>query len=161
MLSTTFSFQVGKKSIIWRTGNFHPGLKFHLGLAKPSWNFNALYRVEIFICNCNAILKTSFLFSRDEISTQEYRVEISVRVENAHVISPLIYSNPPTITILKTDSIAIVSCACCKYYQNRWERASGGSLFVILHYAIQPSTLTPALICSKIKVFDKFWELPF
>ena len=59
-----------KLSIIWEIWNFHPGLKFHLGLAKPSWNFNSVYRVEIFTCNCNAILKRSLLFSRDKISTR-------------------------------------------------------------------------------------------
>ena len=57
-------------SIIWKIWNFHSVLKFHLGLAKPSWNFNSLYRVEIFTCNCNVILKRSLLFNRDDISTR-------------------------------------------------------------------------------------------
>ena len=26
-------------------------LKFHLGLAKPSWNFNTVYRIEFFTCH--------------------------------------------------------------------------------------------------------------
>ena len=59
-----------KMSIIWKFWNFHPGLKFHLGLAKPSWNFNSVYRVEIFTCNYNVILKRSLLFSRDKISAR-------------------------------------------------------------------------------------------
>ena len=59
-----------KMSIIWKFWNFHPRLKFHLGLAKPSWNFNSVYRDEIFTCNCNVILKRSLLISPDEISTQ-------------------------------------------------------------------------------------------
>ena len=42
---------------------------FIRGLAKPSWNFNSVYRVEVFTCACNVILKRSLLFSRDEIST--------------------------------------------------------------------------------------------
>ena len=46
---------LGKVSIMCKIWNFHPGLKLHLGLAKPSWNFNLVYRVYIFICNCNAI----------------------------------------------------------------------------------------------------------
>ena len=28
-----------KMSIIWKIWNFYPGLKFHFGLAIPSWNF--------------------------------------------------------------------------------------------------------------------------
>ena len=48
--------------------NFHPRLKFHLGLAKPSWNFKSAYQVEIFARNCNVILKRSLVFSGDEIS---------------------------------------------------------------------------------------------
>ena len=51
---------LGKMSIIWKTWNFHPELKFHLGLAKN----------EIFTYNCNVILNRSLLFNRDEISTR-------------------------------------------------------------------------------------------
>ena len=40
-----------KMSIMWKIWNFHPVLKFHLGLAKPSWNFNSVYRIEFFTCN--------------------------------------------------------------------------------------------------------------
>ena len=46
---------LGKVSIMCKIWNFHPGLKLHLGLPKRSWNFNLVYRVYIFICNCNAI----------------------------------------------------------------------------------------------------------
>ena len=46
-----------KYSIIWSIWTFYPVLKFHLGLAKPSKNFNSVYRVEIFTCNCNIILE--------------------------------------------------------------------------------------------------------
>ena len=67
---SNFHPRLKKMSIIWKIWNFHPGLKFHLGLAKPSWNFNSVYRVEIFTRNCNVILKSSLLFSRDEISTR-------------------------------------------------------------------------------------------
>ena len=74
--SITFSFQVGKMSIIWKIWNFHPWIKFHLGLAKPSWNFNWLYWVywlyrlywNFSTCNGNVILKRSLLFNRIEIS---------------------------------------------------------------------------------------------
>ena len=59
-----------KMSIIWKIWNFHPWLKIHLGLAEPSRKFNSLYRVEIFACNYNVILKRSLLFNRDEISTR-------------------------------------------------------------------------------------------
>ena len=59
-----------KKSIIWKIWNFHHGLKFHLGLAIPSWNFSSVYWVEIFACNYKVILKRSLLFSRDEILTR-------------------------------------------------------------------------------------------
>ena len=41
----------------------------YLFLTKPSWDFNSLYRVEIFICKWNVTLKRSLLFNRDEIST--------------------------------------------------------------------------------------------
>ena len=64
-----------KMPIIWKIWNFHPGLKFHLGLAKPSWNFNSVYRVETFTCNCIVILKRSLLFTRDEISTRFNRLK--------------------------------------------------------------------------------------
>ena len=40
-----------KISIIWKIWNFHPVLKFHLGLAKPSWNFNSVYWIGFFTCN--------------------------------------------------------------------------------------------------------------
>ena len=46
-----------------------------------------IYLVEIFKCNCNVNLKGSLLFSRDEIST---------RVENLHIISPLYSLNKKT-----------------------------------------------------------------
>ena len=59
-----------KMSIIWKVWNFYSRLKFHHSLDKLSWNFNPVYRVEIFTCNCNVILKKSFLFSWDEISTR-------------------------------------------------------------------------------------------
>ena len=69
-VASHFHAGLEKMSIICKIWNFHPGLKFHIGLAKPSWNFNSVYRVEIFTCNCNNILKRSLLFSRDEISTR-------------------------------------------------------------------------------------------
>ena len=52
-----------KKSIIWKIWNFHPWLEFHLGLAKPSWNFNLVCRAEISTYNCNVILKRSLLLA--------------------------------------------------------------------------------------------------
>ena len=55
-------------SIIWKIWNSDPRLKFHHDLAKPSWNFNSVYRVEILACNFDVIFKSSLLFSRDEIS---------------------------------------------------------------------------------------------
>ena len=64
------SFRVGKVSIIKRIWSVHHGLKFHLGLAKPCWNFNSKYQAEIFTCNCNVILQRSLLFSRDNFSTR-------------------------------------------------------------------------------------------
>ena len=70
MRSIKFWFRVGKMSIVCKIWNFLHELKFHLGLAKPSWNFNLLYRVEIFACNCNVILKRSLLFNRDKILTR-------------------------------------------------------------------------------------------
>ena len=63
-LKTNKEFWLEKMSIIRNIWNFH------LGSAKPSWNFNSAYRVEIFTCNCNVILKRCLLFSRDEISTR-------------------------------------------------------------------------------------------
>ena len=68
--STKFSSRIKKMSIIWKIWTFYPGLKFHLWLVKPSWNFNLLCWVEIFTCNCNVILQSSLLFSRDKISTR-------------------------------------------------------------------------------------------
>ena len=59
-----------KMSIIWKIWNFHRGLKLNLGLAKPSWNFNSLYRAEFFTSNWDVILMRSLLFNRDEISTR-------------------------------------------------------------------------------------------
>ena len=70
MCSTKFSSRVEKNSIIWKIWDFHPGLKFHLGLAKPCWNFSSVYRVEIFTWNCNVISKRCFLFNWDEFSTR-------------------------------------------------------------------------------------------
>ena len=35
-----------KMSITWKIWDFHSGLRFHLGLAKPSWNFNSVYPAE-------------------------------------------------------------------------------------------------------------------
>ena len=69
--------------IIRKIWDFHPWLKFYLGLAKPNWVFNLVYRVENLTCNCNAILKRSFLFSREEILTWYSRIE------NIHIICPL------------------------------------------------------------------------
>ena len=62
-----FLSHVGKMGM-WKIWCFHPGLKFHLGLAKPSWDLNSVYRAEIFTDNCSAISKRSLLFSQDEIS---------------------------------------------------------------------------------------------
>ena len=67
-----------KISIIWKVWNFYPGLKFHLSLDKLSWNFNPVFRVEIFTCNCNVILKMSFLYSRDEISTRFNKLKLQL-----------------------------------------------------------------------------------
>ena len=65
--------------------NFHPGLKnrsiiseiwnFHPRLAKPSWNFNSVYRVEFFTCNYNVFLQRSLLFSRDKFLTRYTELE--------------------------------------------------------------------------------------
>ena len=57
-----------KLSIIWKIWNFLTGLKFYPSIAKPSLNFNSVYRVEIFTCNSKAILIRSVLFSRDKVS---------------------------------------------------------------------------------------------
>ena len=80
-VASRFDPGLEKMSIIWKIWNFHRGLKFHLGLAEPSLNFSSVYRVKIFTYNCTVILKRSLLFSRDTIST---------RVENLHIIAPLI-----------------------------------------------------------------------
>ena len=48
-----------KISIIWKIWNFHPVLKFHLGLAKPSWNFNSVYWIGF--CTCNFFFYQGFL----------------------------------------------------------------------------------------------------
>ena len=50
-----------KMSIIRKIWDFHPRLKFLLGLAQPSWNFSSSYWVEIFACNRNVILKRRLL----------------------------------------------------------------------------------------------------
>ena len=66
---------------------FHPGLKFHFGLAKPSQNFNSVYRVDIFTCNCYVVLKRSLLFSRDQISTRfnelKFQPELKISIQSA------------------------------------------------------------------------------
>ena len=64
----------------------NPRLKFYLVLAKPSWNFTSVYRVEIFTCNYSVVVKRSWLFSRDGTSTW---------VENLHTISTLSLSQIP------------------------------------------------------------------
>ena len=66
------NFHPGVKKMLveWKIWNFHHRFKFHQGLAKPSWDFNSVYGVEIFACNCNIILRMNLLFSRDEISTR-------------------------------------------------------------------------------------------
>ena len=76
-----FHLGLGKMSIIWKILNFYPGLKFHLGLVQPSWNFNSVYRVEIFSCNWNVILKKSLLFSWNEISTQFKELKFQPRLK--------------------------------------------------------------------------------
>ena len=87
--------------------NFHPGLekmsifmenkefssrvsrlKFHLGLTKPSWNFNSAYKFEIFTCNCNAISKTSLLFSRDNISVRFNELKFRPGLKTSIMIGP-------------------------------------------------------------------------
>ena len=75
-----------KMLIIRKIWDFHPWLKFYLGLAKPNWIFNLVYWVENLTCNCNAILKRSFLISREEILTWYSRIE------NIHIICPLALS---------------------------------------------------------------------
>ena len=67
---SNFHPELEKMSIIWEIWNFHCGLKFYLGLAKPSWNFNSLYRAEFFTSYWNVILMRSLPFNRDEISTR-------------------------------------------------------------------------------------------
>ena len=69
-LVSNFHPRLEKRSIIWEIWNVHPRLKFHLGLAKPSWNLNSVNRIEIFTCNCNVILKRGLLFNQNEISTR-------------------------------------------------------------------------------------------
>ena len=56
-----------KISIIWKIWNFHPVLKFHLGLAKPSWNFNSVYWIGFFTCNfffCQGFLSQTLTVDR-------------------------------------------------------------------------------------------------
>ena len=66
---------------------FHPRLNFHFGLAKPSQNFNSVYRVDIFTSNCYVVLKRSLLFSRHEISTQfnelKFQPELKISIQSA------------------------------------------------------------------------------
>ena len=49
----------------WGCQKCYQHLYYHLGLAKPSWSFKLVYRVEIF--SCNVILMRSLLISRCEI----------------------------------------------------------------------------------------------
>ena len=78
--SVVSNFYLGlkKMSVIWKIWNFHPSLKFHLWLPKQSWNFNAVYRVEILKCNCNVTLKRRLLFSWDETSTRYAKMKITL-----------------------------------------------------------------------------------
>ena len=46
----------------------------------PGWN--SVYRIEIFTCNCNIILKRSFLFRRDEISTRYTALKFQPGLKN-------------------------------------------------------------------------------
>ena len=75
-----------KNSITWKIWNFHLRLKSHLRLARPSWNFNSVYRVEFFTCNCNVILQEFTLQLRWNLNSFD-QVEISTRAENVHKIS--------------------------------------------------------------------------
>ena len=145
MLVLNFHSGLKKKSIIWKIWNFHPGLKFHLELAKPSWIFKSVYRVEIFT------------------SLAEMKFQLGIPTWNFNPGWKSPYNQP----------LNLLQSTYCNYSKNGlqsncflWllqillkslrERASGGSLFIILHYSV-----LSALICFKVKLFDKLWELPF
>ena len=113
---TNFHPRMEKMSIIWKIWTIRPVLKFHLGLAKPSWKFNSVYGVGIFTWNCNAILKRSLLFTWDETATQyielkfqpglkisiyspRWKSSFPTRVENLHNNQPLRNCTYCTLTI--------------------------------------------------------------
>ena len=96
--STKFSSRIKKISIIWKTWTFYPGLKFQLWLVKPSWNFNLLSWVEIFTCNCNVILQSSLLFSRNKFSTRYIERAFKMKQKGFFDIFTPLSANPTNWT---------------------------------------------------------------
>ena len=90
---SNFHLRLEKMMIIWKIWNFLPGLKFDLGLAKPSWNFNSLYRAEIFTCNCNVILKRSYL--------TEMKFQLGILSWNFNPSWKSPYNQPVSVNFLK------------------------------------------------------------
>ena len=56
--------------------------KFHLRLAKPTWNFKLKYRDEIITWNFNVTLKSNLLLSRDKILTRytKFKFQLGLKI---------------------------------------------------------------------------------